>query len=267
MKTLPLATLAVAATLSSHAVAGIVVNGNLHDWQINQTTWVSSLPNVHSTVEDATGGSGAYLNPGYGGQAYDAEALYATFQDDKLFIALITGHDPATKDNLAKNTYAAGDFAIDFGKNGTYDLGINIVNNFTGGVLGGVYANPTWTYGLWDTGGNYNPGHPDTTQPTSLRNGSLIGMADFDYSKNGAGGYGTWKSDKHYFYEISVDRDVLLDAGWDGSAFNIHWTENCANDSIVTDPGLVVPEPGSLALLGVGMIGLAGGSLRRRSVR
>lgn len=262
MKTLSLATLAVAATLSSHAVAGLVVNGNLHDWQINQTTWVSSLPNVHSTVEDATGDRDAFLNPGFGGQAYDAEALYATFQDGKLFIALITGHDPATKDNPG---YAAGDFAIDFGKNGSYDLGINIVNGF--GTAGGVYVNPTWAYGLWGANGSYNPGNPDRSNPTSLLGGTLVGVADFDYSKNGAGGYGTWKSDKHFFYEISVDLDVLLDAGWDGSAFNIHWTENCANDSILTDPGLFVPEPGSLALLGVGMIGLAGGGLRRRSVR
>lgn len=264
MKTLPLSALMLAATLSGSASAALVVDGNLHDWQINQTTWVSSLPNVHSTVEDATGGSGVYLNPGFGGQAYDAEALYATFQDDKLFIALITGHDPATKDNAAKNTYAAGDFAIDFGKNGTYDLGINIVNGF--GTAGGVYANPTWAYGLWSANGSYNPGSPDKSNPTSLLGGTLIGVADFDYSKNGAGGYGTWKSDKHYFYEISVDLDVLLAAGWDRSAFDIHWTENCANDSIVTDPGLVVPEPGSLALLGVGMLGLVGGGLRRRSV-
>lgn len=265
MKPLSLATLAVAATLSSPAVAGLVVNGNLHDWQINQTTWVSSLPNVHSTVEDTTGGNSAYLNPGYGGQAYDAEALYATFQDSKLFIALITGHDPAIEDNPGENIYAAGDFAIDFGKNGSYDLGINIVNGF--GLAGGVYASPTWAYGLWGTDGSYNPTHPDTSHPTSLLSGSLIGVADFDYSKNGAGGYGTWRNDKHFFYEISVDLDVLLAAGWDGSAFNIHWTENCANDSIVTDPGLFVPEPGSLALVGVGMLGLVGGGLRRRSAR
>jgi len=265
MKILSLATLAAVAALSNHAVAGLVVDGNLHDWQINQTTWVSSLPNIHSTVEDTTGGSGAYLNPGYGGQAYDAEALYATLQGDRLFIALITGHDPATRDNAGRNTYAAGDFAIDFGKNGTYELGINIVNGF--GLAGGVYASPTWAYGLWGANGSYNPGHPDTAHPTSLLNGSQIGVADFAYSKNGAGGWGAWKNDKHYFYEMSVDLDVLFAAGWDGSAFNIHWTENCANDSIVTDPGQFVPEPGSLALLGVGMLGLVGGGLRRRSLR
>lgn len=267
MKTLPLSALAFAATLSGQAFAGLVVDGHLTDWQIDNNTWVSSLPGVHSTIEDSTGGSNVFLNPGYGGQAYDAEALYTTFQNGKLFIALVTGHNPLTANNPNANVFAAGDFAIDFGKNGTYELGINIVNNFSGGVLGGVYSNPTWAYGLWSANGSNNPNNPDTAHPTSLLNGTLIGMADFDYTTTGVSGYGAKQNDLHYFYEISVDASLLQQAGWDGSAFNIQWTQNCANDSILVDPGFFVPEPGSLALLGVGMIGLMGGGIRRRSGR
>lgn len=265
MKKTTFATSILALALSGPAAAALVVDGNLNDWQINKDTLVSSLAGAHYTVEDSTGGANAYLGPGYGGQAYDAEAMYAVFQGGKLFIALMTGHDPLTVNNPAQNKYGAGDFAIDFGKNGIYELGINvIVNGF--GVAGGVYANPAWAYGLWDVNGNYNPGHPDTTHPTSLVGGNLIGMASYAYTTNGVGGYGAWKSDKHFFYELSIDLGLLYAAGWDGGAFNIQWTENCANDSIVVDPGRSVPEPGSLALAGLGMIGVIRGGLRRRKV-
>jgi hypothetical protein len=257
---------ALAVAVPGAALAEIIVDGNLSDWQIDSGTWVSSLPGVSATIEDDTRSGAYYLNPGYGGQAYDAEAIYAAIQGDKLFIALATGHDPLTVNNPDANVYAAGDFAIDFGKDGSYELGINVVNNFDGGKLGGVYAFPVWSYGVWDANGNEtnNPDLADQTHPASLLGGTLRGTADYSYTTTGAAGYGSQQSDLHYFYEIALDLDLLYDAGWDGNEFNIHWTQNCANDAILVDPANGVPEPGSLALAGIGMIGLLGGLRRRR---
>ena len=48
---------------------------------------------------------------------------------------------------------------------------------------------------------------------------------------------------------------VLTAAGWDGSSFDVHWTENCGNDSILVDPPASVPTPSALVLLLVGFIG------------
>jgi hypothetical protein len=241
------------------AQAGIInisVDGDLSDWGVQRTgnasDWTPKT-GIHYTVEDQTGGLNVRLEAGYGGQAYDAEALYAYMNDTHLYIALATGHNPNTIHNPGANSFGAGDFAIDFGRDGTYELGINVKpgwDNF--GVAAGVYTDTQWAYGLWADG--EIPGYEKSDHPTAILDGMLLGQAQMAISGPQTG-YGAWTSDTHYFYEIAVGLDLLGAGGWTGESFNIHWTQLCANDTILVDPPASVPEPEALILLLTGLLG------------
>ncbi|MBI5331883.1 MAG: PEP-CTERM sorting domain-containing protein [Betaproteobacteria bacterium] len=179
--------------------------------------------------------------------------MYVTWSASTLYIAFATGQNP----NGSNTSYAPGDIAIDIGNNGTWDYGIELQGN--GGLTQGrVYASPTWTgFGLWST-----------NDPTSLASGTGVGsVGQVAYTTTGQTNYGQYTTDQHYFYEVAVPLSAFGSSMNVGAQFKVHWTMGCANDVMVVSTTRnvtsKVPEPGTLALLPLGLIGIA--ALRRRA--
>lgn len=240
----------------STPASAYVIDANLADWGVHQTgsasDWLPSAQTKAWVAEDQTGGLNSKLTPGYGGQAYDVEAMYLDYDAQYLYLAMVTGHNPLTPDG--GNSYAPGDFAIDFGRDGSYEFGIETLGN--GKIQGGVYSVTQWGAGLW---GAANEG------PTSILSGNLLGLAQMAYSTSGVGNMGAYTADSHFMYEVRIPTS-LFTAYWGRDDFNVHWTMNCANDSLQLSATAAqsIPEPGTLTLFPLGVIGMAWLARNRR---
>jgi hypothetical protein len=278
-----LATCLALATAPTAALAGIDVDSNLDDWihapTGSSSDWSNTLDaGTIFTFEDDTGGANSYLDPGWGGQPYDAEAIYVRRTSTTLDIAIVTGRAPGA------SGWAAGDIAIDFGNDRTFEYGIVTLSDSTGiGNQGELFSVTEWGYGLWEAPGHDGPAMTGfkTDHPTVVKTGTLKGTVALSY---GAMTYGPTDTaglaigehgdaGRHYVIEASIDAALLPELSSEG--FLVHWTMACANDiaEVATltvlppdDQSVTgVPVPAPLALLLAGMAAIGGRRVLRRS--
>jgi hypothetical protein len=244
----------------------ITVDGHAGDWGISLGAGTSADWVPYAGIqgywdwgngEDYISGGGGYLDPGWGGQSFDAEALYFTYDDEWAYFAVATGFPPS---GLSHND--PGDIAIDIGCDSTWDFGIETTGN-DHHKKGGLYATDNWD---WTTPSN------SISFPSELKC-----SADKVWSMPCGNNliYTTCSTNGHYFIEAKVPIENLNLPDDECTRLKAHWTMSCGNDAVETNcmtycpptpetPGDVIPEPATCTLLGSGFLAALALRVRKR---
>jgi len=289
-----LAVLALAVPLSAGAQV-IVADGVLwDDWAVNPVDsteydheyayWLSSLSDVAAFIEDDidiryTDPQKLYkVGPGYGGQNFDIERMYAAYDHDYLYIAIVSGVDQAGQwDPHRERVSDAGDVFVDLDLDGVWDFAIETAD----GEAGAVYrdASPgSGTDDWWIGGYDFNTTNPVEinenranaqllgTLQTGLSDGLYEAGDEFIYTEAageldgiygpedyGVGNEAAYRAD-HNVIEITLPWSIIL-SEWSldfdaGVSFRLFHSMGCGNDyACLAGPDTMIPEPGACASL------------------
>src|SRR4030043_589886 len=185
---------------------------NISDWGIIPVThWDPTVPGITYEVDyQGNGvvhnGSSGYLDPGYGGHAFDAEAIYISSGNGNLYYAIVTGFpNTGSTNSWLYSGWQPGDIAFDFGIDDTYEYGIATTNrNY---IAGNLYSVTQWGTDIWGSG---------ASSPTDIlgTSGSGIGGGSLTYAQ--------YLSSDHWVIEGYIPQSAF-GPDW-GKNFRVYWT-------------------------------------------
>ena len=191
-------------------------------------------------------------------EAFDIEAMYLdiNYNEDKVYYSIVTSMPDIGFDQVAwypGYLFRSGDIRFNIGDD------LYVMGTF-GGFLGNLYYNPEMTYTAGYRG-FAERGNPELALSNLKTGGLSISTPEFNYFEYSGlrdeNGYAT------YLMEGTISFADLGNPNFQQQGLSMTLGMSCNNDeaTVTINP---VPEPGTMILLGIGLIGTGIASRRRR---
>lgn len=194
---------------------------------------------------------------GEGGEMYDLEGLNFAFDNAYLYVSVTASFGTSAWSDTYQRFFPEGDLFFGFDGN-KYDYAVDV-------SAGDLYAVKTWNY-IPNVSGGYggNAIIKNAIGAYDIETGTNLGDIDMTYTQylGLESGYLLPGNGDTWIKEYRISRSLLATNLMSHGRITFHTTMECGND-LLEETRPIIPEPGTMILLGMGLLGL-GASLRRR---